>query len=116
PITVGHISQSFLGARISCAQCHDHPFDKWTQQDFWGFSAFLANTRSERKELRDDPKDAMKITRQWHVLIDSDTRNGGQKYDPPQAELRLPAKVLDGPIFQVAGSGGGNSGKAGSRA
>ncbi|HLX62822.1 MAG TPA: DUF1549 domain-containing protein, partial [Planctomycetota bacterium] len=99
PITVGHISQTFLGARIACAQCHDHPFDKWTQQDFWGFSAFLANTRSERKELRDDPKDPMKITRQWHVLVDTDQRNGGQKYDPPQPELKLPPKVLDGPVF-----------------
>ena len=108
PITVGHISQTFLGARIACAQCHDHPFDKWTQQDFWGFCSFMANTRSERKELREDPKDPMKVTRQWHVLIDSDTRNGGQRYEAPQRELTdLPAKVLDGPIF--------NSGSAPSR-
>ena len=99
PLTVGHISQTFLGARISCAQCHDHPFDKWTQQDFWGFASFLANTRSERKELREDPKDPEKITRAWHVLVDSDQRNGGQNYDPPQPELKLPPKVLDGPIF-----------------
>ena len=99
PITIGHISQTFLGARIACAQCHDHPFDKWTQQDFWGFSAFLANTRSERKELREDPKDPMKVTRSWHILVDSNDRNGGGKYDPPQPELKLPPKVLDGPVF-----------------
>ncbi len=99
PLTIGHVSQTFLGARISCAQCHDHPFDKWTQQDFWGFSAFLANTRSERKELREDPKDPMKVTRSWHILVDTNDRNGGGKYDPPQPELRLPPKVLDGPIF-----------------
>jgi hypothetical protein len=102
PITIGHISQTFLGARISCAQCHDHPFDKWTQADFWGFASFLANTRSERKELREDPKDPMKITRQWHVLVDTDQRNPGQKYDPPLPELRLPPKVLDGPVFTGA--------------
>lgn len=35
-------SRIFLGVQIQCAQCHDHPFDKWTQQDFWGYAAFFA--------------------------------------------------------------------------
>ncbi|MEI6234083.1 MAG: DUF1549 domain-containing protein [Planctomycetota bacterium] len=115
PITVGHVSQTFLGARIACAQCHDHPFDKWTQQDFWGFCAFLANTRSERKELREDPKDPMKITRSWHVLVDTDAKNGGAKYDPPQPELKLPPKVLDGPVFQTSMAAKPSEGKGGKK-
>mgnify|MGYP001300736885 CR=1 FL=1 len=32
----------FLGLQMDCAQCHDHPFDDWTQQDFWGYAAFFA--------------------------------------------------------------------------
>jgi len=32
----------FLGVRLDCAQCHNHPFDHWTQQDFWGYAAFFA--------------------------------------------------------------------------
>lgn len=32
----------FLGIQIECAQCHDHPFDQWKQQDFWGYAAFFA--------------------------------------------------------------------------
>lgn len=32
----------FLGLQIECAQCHDHPFDKWKQTDFWGYAAFFA--------------------------------------------------------------------------
>jgi hypothetical protein len=32
----------FLGIRLDCAQCHDHPFDRWTQEDFWGYAAFFA--------------------------------------------------------------------------
>jgi hypothetical protein len=34
----------FLGARLSCAQCHDHPFGQWKKSDFWGFAAFFAGT------------------------------------------------------------------------
>lgn len=32
----------FLGLQIECAECHDHPFDKWKQTDFWGYAAFFA--------------------------------------------------------------------------
>ena len=37
-------SRIFLGARLGCAQCHDHPFAKWKQKDFWGLAAFFAGT------------------------------------------------------------------------
>jgi hypothetical protein len=33
--------QVFLGTSIICAQCHNHPFDKWTQLDYYGMAAFL---------------------------------------------------------------------------
>jgi hypothetical protein len=38
-------SRVFLGLQIECAQCHDHPFDHWTQKDFWGYAAFFARVR-----------------------------------------------------------------------
>jgi hypothetical protein len=34
-------SRAFLGIRVECAQCHDHPFDRWKQQEFWGFASFF---------------------------------------------------------------------------
>ena len=34
-------SRAFLGLQVQCAECHDHPFDHWTQQDFWGYAAFF---------------------------------------------------------------------------
>jgi len=34
-------SQIFLGIRIACAQCHHHPFDRWSQRDYYGMSAFF---------------------------------------------------------------------------
>jgi len=35
-------SRAFLGIQIQCAECHNHPFDKWTKRDFWGYAAFFA--------------------------------------------------------------------------
>lgn len=35
-------SRVFLGVQIECAQCHDHPFAKWTRDQFWNTAAFFA--------------------------------------------------------------------------
>jgi hypothetical protein len=35
--------QIFLGTRLACAQCHNHPFDKWTQKDYYEMAAFTYN-------------------------------------------------------------------------
>jgi hypothetical protein len=35
-------AQLFLGQRLQCAQCHHHPFEKWSQQDYYSFAAFFA--------------------------------------------------------------------------
>ena len=42
----------FLGTRIGCAQCHDHPFDKWTQKEFYQLAAFEGGMKTQlpRKE------------------------------------------------------------------
>ena len=39
----GNLSRAMLGIRIDCAQCHDHPFADWTQDDFWGLAAFYSD-------------------------------------------------------------------------
>lgn len=36
------VSQLFLGIRLECAKCHHHPFEKWGQDDFYGFAAYFA--------------------------------------------------------------------------
>jgi len=46
---------TFMGIRIQCAQCHKHPFDQWTQDDFKAFTGFFTNVRSGlNPESRDD--------------------------------------------------------------
>ncbi|MBN9120715.1 MAG: DUF1553 domain-containing protein [Planctomycetes bacterium] len=47
---VDDISQVFLGQRMACANCHHHPYEKWSQDDYWGLAAFYA--RVGRKEVR----------------------------------------------------------------
>lgn len=36
------LTQTFLGIQLQCARCHDHPFEAWTQLDFYGMAAFVA--------------------------------------------------------------------------
>ena len=53
PMPLDHLANSvktFLGLSIECAQCHDHPFDVWTQKDFYKLAAFSSKTH-----LRVDP-------------------------------------------------------------
>jgi len=42
----------FLGVRLECAQCHNHPFEPWTQEEFWGFAAFFAQISRPQGDLR----------------------------------------------------------------
>ncbi len=46
--TAEDIAQVFLGTRIQCAQCHNHPFDRWTMDDYYGFAAFFAGINLKR--------------------------------------------------------------------
>jgi hypothetical protein len=58
------LAQVFTGIRIQCSQCHNHPFDRWTQDDFYGFVSFFTGVkRKEASEARefyvwDDPNAA----------------------------------------------------------
>ncbi len=41
-------SRTFLGVQIQCAQCHDHPTDRWKQEDFNGFTGFFLGVRDQK--------------------------------------------------------------------
>jgi ferric-dicitrate binding protein FerR (iron transport regulator) len=40
----------FLGVQLQCAQCHNHPFTGWKQDDFWGMAAFFSRVRNSGKK------------------------------------------------------------------
>jgi hypothetical protein len=46
--TAEDLAQVFLGTRIQCAQCHNHPFDRWTMDDYYGFTSFFAGVSMKR--------------------------------------------------------------------
>jgi hypothetical protein len=47
-------AQVFMGMRIQCSQCHNHPFDRWTQDDYYGFADFFAQIARKQGE---DPRE-----------------------------------------------------------
>lgn len=49
-----NVAQVFMGTRIQCAQCHNHPFDRWTMDDYYGFASFFAQVKRKPAE---DPRE-----------------------------------------------------------
>ena len=51
-----NVAQAFMGVRIQCTQCHNHPFDRWTMNDYFGFAAFFAQVGRKAGE---DPRETI---------------------------------------------------------
>lgn len=75
-----NVAQVFMGTRIQCAQCHNHPFDRWTMDDYYSFAAFFAQVKRKRAE---DPRE--------QIIFDG----GGQIQNPMTKKNALP-KYLGG--------------------
>ncbi len=54
--TAENVAQVFMGMRIQCAQCHNHPFDRWTMDDYYGFGAFFTQVGRKGSE---DPRESV---------------------------------------------------------
>jgi hypothetical protein len=52
---VSSVAQAFLGTRIGCAQCHNHPLEKYTQDDYYHFAGFFSRIKMERKNPQQGP-------------------------------------------------------------
>lgn len=71
-------AQIFLGLQVQCTQCHNHPFNKGKQNQFWELNAFFRQTRALRKRGGTDDV-------QWVELVDEDF--AGEGGNPEEAEL-----------------------------
>ena len=82
------IAQVFLGIRIQCAQCHHHPYEKWSQNDYYGMTAFFSTLQRKPGEL---PGEEMVFHK----------RKAASALNPGTKENRKP-KPLGAPEIDVA--------------
>jgi hypothetical protein len=47
------VTRVFLGTQIQCARCHDHPFEKWSQEQFWSMTAFFNGLKGKARQTFD---------------------------------------------------------------
>ncbi len=60
------VAQAFLGTRIGCARCHNHPLEKYTQDDYYHFVSFFSRVTLDRKKPEDGGSELVVGTR--HLL------------------------------------------------
>lgn len=72
-------AELFLGLKLECAQCHDHPTADWSQRDFWGLAAFFARVRA--------PEDRSMMMRSSYRIVDADR---GEVQLPGSSEVVAP--------------------------
>jgi hypothetical protein len=83
-----NVAQVFMGMRIQCAQCHNHPFDRWTMDDYYSFAAFFSQVGRKRGE---DPRET--------IVFNS----GGGEVKHPVGGQVMPPKFLGGDVPDVTG-------------
>ncbi len=83
-----NVAQVFMGMRIQCAQCHNHPFDRWTMDDYYSFSAFFSQIGRKKAE---DPRET--------IIFNS--RSGEVKH--AVGGRNMAPKFLGGDVPEVAG-------------
>jgi hypothetical protein len=69
---LSHTLRIFLGTRLQCAMCHDHPFDRWTQKEFYEMTAFTSGIGSVR--INDANKEIGKLNK--IIREEADERSG----------------------------------------
>ncbi|HEV3446212.1 MAG TPA: DUF1549 domain-containing protein [Gemmataceae bacterium] len=92
---VDDTAQVFLGLRMACAQCHHHPYEKWSQDDYWGLAAFFG--RVGRKNI---PQPGG-FQNQQHQIVAIFSRSSGAVQNKRTGQT-APIKPLDGQPMQVA--------------
>ncbi len=87
------ISQTFLGVRFNCNKCHDHPFERWTQNQYYEFGAFFAQVAFKRGTLGRDtlirPTDAYAYEQVSEEIV-YQNYNGGEVKHPKNDAVMKP--------------------------
>jgi hypothetical protein len=96
------VGQVFLGVRLQCARCHNHPFDIWTQDDYYGLAACFANVRrKDVANVRRDDLDKHEINGDEVVYLE-----GLARMAQPRSGAMMAPKPPGGPALDVKDSPG----------
>jgi len=68
-------AQTFLGIRLQCAQCHNHPFERWRMDDYYGFAAFFAQLG---RKNGDTPRESIIYDRSAGEIVNARTRRNAR--------------------------------------
>lgn len=85
------VSQHFLGIQLQCAQCHNHPFTGWKQNEYWGMATFFSHVQPE------NPKNANKGGDNSKIGVRETAARTKLKDFFPESTKVVPAKFLGGP-------------------
>ena len=90
----GAIGKQFLGVSLQCAECHNHPFEKWSQDDFRGMQAFFVRTKRLDDNNAADYLRAVVDINRGELEIDDPKAKPMEGQEPPK--LKVPPKFLGG--------------------
>jgi hypothetical protein len=91
------IAQVFLGTRLKCAQCHNHPFDRWTQDDYFNWAAVFARIDYDVKENnRKDKNDKHEFVGEQIVKLVKEAKLANPRTGEPARAKLLGAAALEG--------------------
>ena len=86
----GAASRLFLGVRLECCECHNHPFSTLKQTDFWGTAAFFAETHADHASKKDVKADETPSIREGGPAAKA-KKGGNETSRPRSARSRFPS-------------------------
>ena len=69
--TAMSVAHAFLGIQLQCAECHKHPFDRWTQADFNDFAHFFDSVTRTKRRSATDKSQGLRLLRSGLVNLES---------------------------------------------
>lgn len=88
----------FMGRRLDCAQCHNHPYENWSQDQFWGMAAFFERTF----KMGDTGNEYVIFEHPLNEEMGNADVDGSLKMYHPRTKAELKPTLLDGAVINAS--------------